>query len=130
MLTNQERLRVLVVDDEEVIANSLTLIIRSQGHEVRAVYNAAEAIASAEESSPDVLISDVVMPGLNGIELSTYFATHWPACRVLLMSGNASTTGLLEDARRHGHELEFIAKPVPPQDILNFLGNIRKERIA
>jgi DNA-binding NtrC family response regulator len=112
---------VLVVDDERVIADTLAMILRTKGHDSRAVYDAEAAIAVAAEFDPDALITDVVMPGMNGIELTTYFAHHFPECKVLLMSGNAATTGLLEDAQRHGHCLEFFSKPLQPEDVLRFL---------
>lgn len=121
------RLRVLVVDDERVIADSLALILKSRGHEVRAVYDAEAAIAAAQEFDPQALISDVVMPGMNGIELTTYFAHHFPDCKVLLMSGNAATTGLLEDARRHGHFLKFLSKPLEPEEVFEFLAHCCQE---
>jgi DNA-binding NtrC family response regulator len=103
------RLRVLVVDDERAIADTLAMILRTKGHDSRAVYDA------------EALITDVVMPGVNGIELTTYFAHHFPECKVLLMSGNAATTGLLEDAQRHGHSLAFLSKPLQPDEVLEFL---------
>ncbi|HEY3706564.1 MAG TPA: response regulator [Terracidiphilus sp.] len=115
------RLLVLVVDDERVIADTLALILRTRGHDAHAVYDAEAAIAAAAELDPDALISDVVMPGMNGIELTSYFADHFPQCKVLLMSGNAATTGLLEDARRHGYFVEFLPKPLLSEDVLRFL---------
>lgn len=115
------RLRVLVVDDERAIADTLAMILRTKGHDSRAVYDAEAAMAAAAQFDPDALITDVVMPGVNGIELTTYFAHHFPECKVLLMSGNAATTGLLEDAQRHGHSLAFLSKPLQPDEVLEFL---------
>jgi DNA-binding NtrC family response regulator len=63
-----------------------------------------------------------VISGMNGVELATYFARHFPACKVLLISGNAATAGMLKDAVRH-HNFSFMQKPVPPQRILEFLAN-------
>ena len=121
MASGPIRLRVLVVDDEHVIADSLALILRTRGYEALAVYDARAAIAAAPQFAPEALISDVVMPGMNGIELTTHFAHQFPDCKVLLMSGNAATTGLLEDAQRHGHFLAFRSKPVPPAELFEFL---------
>lgn len=128
MISRTEPLRVLIVDDERVIADSLAMILRCKGHNALAVYDCDAAIALAEDFDPDAVISDVVMPGMNGIELSTYFEFHFPGCRVLLTSGNAATTGLLEDARRHGHVLNFLSKPVNPDEVLQFLASCRLER--
>ena len=121
MFAGPIRLRVLVVDDEPLIADTLASILRHKGHDACAVYDADAAVVAAAEFDPDALISDVVMPGMNGIELTTYFAHHFPECKVLLMSGNAATTGLLEDARRHGHDLQFLPKPLDPEDVLEFV---------
>ena len=112
---------MLVVDDEQVIADSLVLILRAKGHEALAVYDAEAAIAAAGQFDPDALITDVAMPRMNGIELTTHFALHFPECKVLLLSGNAATTGLLEDARRHGHFLRFLSKPMAPEELFDFL---------
>jgi DNA-binding NtrC family response regulator len=130
MSPRSERFRVLVVDDERVIADSPALILQKNGYKARAVYDAQSAIAAATEFKPEALISDVVMPGMNGIELTTYFAHHFPACKVLLLSGNAATTGLLEDARRHGHFLEFRSKPMHPDEVLAFLDTCKRDGVA
>lgn len=130
MYEDLTRLCVLVVDDERVIADSLALILRMKGHDSYAVYDAEAAISAAAELNPDALLSDVVMPGMNGIELTTYFAHHFPECKVLLMSGNAATTGLLEDAQRHGHFLEFLSKPLQPEEVLRFLSTCCARREA
>ncbi|HWG20938.1 MAG TPA: response regulator [Terracidiphilus sp.] len=116
-----QSLRVLVVDDEPAIADSLAEILRYNGHQAAAEYNAEQAILTAGSLDPQVLISDVIMPDMNGIELANYFALHFPGCKVLLISGSETTTGLLNDAKRHGHEFAFMQKPIPPQLILDFL---------
>jgi CheY-like chemotaxis protein len=110
--------RVLVVDDERVIADTLATILNQNGFEASAVYTGAEAVARARTSRPDLVISDVIMQDMNGIEAAIRIRQALPGCKILLFSGQAATADLLEKARAQGHEFEILAKPVHPQDLL------------
>jgi CheY-like chemotaxis protein len=110
--------RVLVADDEQVIANTLVIILNQNGFEGRAVYSGEKAIESLEEFQPDMLISDVIMTGMTGIEAAIEVRNRLPKCKILLFSGQAATADLLERARAQGHEFEILAKPVHPTDLL------------
>jgi CheY-like chemotaxis protein len=116
---------VLIVDDEKIVAESMAEIFRLSGHEALFATKAAEAVEIARRTKPHLLITDVVMPGENGIELAIKVVSEIPSCKILLMSGQAETTNLLEDALRHGHNFEILAKPVWPPDLLH-----RAERIV
>lgn len=109
---------VLVVDDERIIADTLTLILRQQGFQTSAAYSGESAVAQCIAVCPDILISDVLMGALNGIDAAIQIRQLVPACRVILISGQAATGDLLEDARRRGHEFEILAKPVHPSVLL------------
>ena len=110
--------RVLVVDDEQVIADTLAKILDLNGYDASAVYTGTAAVESARSLRPDLIISDVIMPDMNGIEAAISIRAFLPACKILLFSGQAATADLLEDARAHGHEFEILAKPVHPSDLL------------
>ena len=109
--------RVLIVDDEEVIANTLAMILNRAGFEACAVYSGESALETAPAFEPDVLISDIIMPGITGIETAIQLRTRFPACRVLLFSGQA-TSNILEKTRAKGYEFEVLTKPVHPSDLL------------
>lgn len=109
---------VFVVDDEPLISVTLELILTRAGFKTVAFTNPFEAIKAAQESAPDMLISDVIMPGMTGLELGIHFRKVHPECRVLLFSGQASTSELLEKARTEGHNFDILAKPVHPNDLL------------
>lgn len=111
-------LRVLVVDDEKIIADTLALILKGEGHTVRVAYGGASALSVAEEYKPDLLVSDVVMPDLNGVALADRFFKMCPDCKVILMSGNAATRSLLELAAAHGQNYAFLEKPFRPKQLL------------
>ena len=110
--------RVFVVDDEDVIATTLGMILRQHGFEAHSFNLPLEALRAAREKAPDLLISDVVMPLLSGIELAIQMREHCPNCKVLLFFGQAATANLLQDARASGHGLEVLSKPVHPARLL------------
>ena len=110
--------KVLVADDERVIADTLAIILNQSGFDATAVYSGEKAVETARTLSPDMLISDVIMTDLNGIDAAIRIRTMLPTCKILLFSGQASTADLLDRARAQGHEFEILAKPVHPQDLL------------
>jgi CheY-like chemotaxis protein len=110
--------RVLVVDDERVIADTLSIILNKNGFDASAVYSGSAAVARAQEIKPELVISDVIMDDMNGIEAAIRIRELLPRCKILLFSGQAATADLLEKARKEGHEFEILAKPVHPQDLL------------
>ncbi len=113
------KLRVFVVDDERVISTTLAAILRSEGYAADGFMNPMEALKAAETSQPDILITDVMMPQLNGVDLGIQFKTRYPGCRVLLFAGQGATPELLREARSQGHEFEILAKPMHPKDLLD-----------
>jgi CheY-like chemotaxis protein len=118
-LTAASRRRVVfVVDDESVIATTLAIILNKAGFEAHAMFSGEEAVASLAELRPDLLITDVVMGSMNGIEVATIFRNKFPDCKILLFSGQAATNDLLEKASAQGHEFEILAKPVHPADLI------------
>jgi len=121
MPENQAKPKVLVADDERVIADSLAMILNQSGFEARAVYSGEKALELAPSFQPDMLISDVIMVGLNGIDAAIRMRKVLPEIKILLFSGQAATADLLEKARHNGHEFEILAKPVHPQDLLTRL---------
>jgi len=115
---NNSKPRVLIADDEQVIANTLAIILNQSGFEARAVYSGESAIEALETFQPNMLISDVIMAGMTGIEAAIKVRFRLPQCKILLFSGQAATADLLEKAREQGHEFEILAKPVHPTDLL------------
>jgi DNA-binding response OmpR family regulator len=118
MPTDVNNPKVLVVDDERLIADTLAMILRQSGFDAYAVYSGEEALAKAKSFEPDMLISDVVMTGIDGIETAIRMRARLPGLRVLLFSGQAATVNLLENARTQGHDFDLLQKPVHPTDLL------------
>jgi CheY-like chemotaxis protein len=111
--------RIFVVDDEPVIASSLAAILRMNGFSARFFTSPLAALAAARSESPDLVISDVAMPDISGIEL----ASKWERS-ILLVSGQAGTLDLLEGARAQGYDFRLLAKPVFPSELLSEIGQL------
>lgn len=115
------KLRVLVADDEHVIADTLMLIFNQNGFEAAAAYTGEEVVEIAHTFRPDILVTDVVMFGMNGIEAAILVRKMLPSCRIVLLSGQAIAAELLEEARQQGHEFEILAKPLHPNQLIAHL---------
>jgi CheY-like chemotaxis protein len=121
------RLRILVADDDCVIASTLTQILRLSGYEAETVSSGEEAVAAAAKHKPDVLISDVVMGGITGIESAIRILEIVPECLVILISGQANQ---LDGVRRIGHEFEILSKPVHPKVLLEHIAAFATKRAS
>jgi len=109
---------VLVVDDESVIADTLAEILTRSGYTGVAEYDGDSALETALLMPPEMLITDVVLPGMSGIELAITIRRIFPDCKIILFSGQASTADLLAAARQDGHHFTLLNKPLHPQDLL------------
>jgi len=117
----QELQRILVVDDERVIADTLGVILRQAGFAVDVAYSGTEGVERARSIRPSLILSDVVMPDMNGIEMAIRVSKEQPDCRILLFSGQAASADLLNSARSQGYDFHIIAKPVHPQDLIQYI---------
>jgi DNA-binding NtrC family response regulator len=115
---NRKEPRIFVVDDETFVSASLARILRLQGFEARAFDKPFDALQAAVETPPDMLITDVMMPPISGIDLAIRIRELCPNCRVLLCSGRPATADLLAGARLTGHAFQILLKPVSPVDII------------
>jgi DNA-binding NtrC family response regulator len=118
---------VLVVDDENVIADTLSTILSQSGYACIAAYDAESALEVVRLTPPQLLISDVVMPGVNGIDLSVEVRALVPDCKVLLFSGQAGTVDLLADPKYAVHNFVLLNKPVHPRELLSHISDFGPE---
>ncbi|MHB1675553.1 MAG: response regulator [Acidobacteriaceae bacterium] len=112
---------VLVVDDEVVIADTLTTILAQHGIAAMAAYDGPGALEIARLIPPDLLLADVVMPGMSGIDLAITIQKDVPDCSILLFSGQAATKGLLAKAGKAWCDFEVILKPIHPEKLVNLI---------
>ena len=111
---SSKKQRILVIDDEKLIAHSLRDILSRAGFDTVCALSGAEAIELAEEICPDIVISDVIMPDLDGVQTAIRIQRACPEARILLFSGQAATSDLLQRARAEGHTFDLLPKPIHP----------------
>jgi CheY-like chemotaxis protein len=119
------QIKILIVDDEPAIAESLSEILQSAGYKVATATSGEQALGLAAQFLPEVLLSDVLMPRMNGFELALRIKETFPECRLLLFSGQASTAQLAREASerftRMGYRFELLPKPLHPDALLKVL---------
>jgi CheY-like chemotaxis protein len=117
--------RVLIVDDESLIADTLGLIFSKDGFHTKVVYNADDALQCAHTFSPDLLLCDINMPGRSGLELMADFGREFPDCRVLVLTGHHSNLKRVrEHSVIHRHPVRVLTKPCAPVDLLREAGQM------
>ncbi|MGA7525129.1 MAG: response regulator [Acidobacteriaceae bacterium] len=112
---------ILVVDDERVIADTTAEILGMSGFRAVAAYDGRTALELAREIRPDFLLTDVVMPGMSGIELAVAVKKVEPDTTVLLFSGQAATRELLDEVEWANDSFELVLKPVHPEELIAHL---------
>lgn len=110
--------KIVVVDDEPKITNTLCRILRNAGYVAYGAYEAEGALILCRHYSVDMLISDVNMPAISGIELARQVCRELPACHIVLFSGHSDTAGLLSQAIASGSCFECLAKSLHPDVLL------------
>ena len=108
---------IFIVDDEAVIADTLSVILQHAGFVAKAFHRPEEALHAADSIVPDLLISDVFMPGMTGVELANRVRAQSPDCRVFLFSGQQNARSIMEKEQGH-FEFIIIEKPIHPTELL------------
>lgn len=94
------------------------------GFAALAANDAEDALEIVRLTPPDLLLSDVVMPGMNGIELAQEVSKLVPDCRILLFSGQAATVDFLVGLHGGGEQFKILAKPLHPRELLAELSRL------
>ncbi len=113
--------RVLVVDDERLIADTIVEILNRNGFVAQAAYDGEQAIEVARRNCPELVLSDVLMPRIDGVEAAIQISQICPTARIVLFSGQAATLEILSRARARGYTFELLPKPIHPTKLIQHL---------
>ena len=107
---------VLVVDDEPVVCSFLVRVLEQAGYAVQAATNGREALQRLDEAPYDVLLTDIKMDQLNGVQLLAQTRARYPDIAVILLTGHATVQSAVEALRLGAHD--YLLKPAKNEDIL------------
>ncbi len=111
--------RVLVVDDDRLVADTLNLIFQANGYDSEAAYSAEEGLERARAFSPGLLLTDVTMPNESGLQLAEKVHREMPDCKLLLLTAYASNMDKVAlEAERNNRPLKLLNKPCRPELLL------------
>ena len=111
--------RVLVVDDDRLVADTICLVYKANGFDSEARYSAAEGLERARSYEPDLMLCDVTMPDISGLELADSIAELLPETRLLLLSAYSSNAAdVRAHSRRARRPLKLLSKPCRPDDLM------------
>jgi CheY-like chemotaxis protein len=111
--------RVLVVDDDRLVADTLTLIFEKSGFTAKAAYSADQGLECSREFLPNLLLCDVTMPGRDGLSLVSDVTRELPACRILVLTGFYSNLKSVRDqTRKLSRPVGILTKPCQPSEVL------------
>jgi CheY-like chemotaxis protein len=112
---------ILVVDDQRMIADTTAEVLNQSGFRASRTYSGHSALEMARKLKPDYLLTDVLMPGMNGVELAIEVASELPTTKIVLFSGQAGITDILHRARDKGYVFELLSKPIHPERLVEHL---------
>lgn len=117
MTANEQEAYILVVDDEGAIRYSISKTLQRVGYQVQAAASGEEALEMMKDQEYDVVLTDIRMPGLSGVELLSKIKEQAPDAVVILLTGYASLETAIESLRLGAHD--YLVKPSSSQDIRN-----------
>lgn len=119
--------KVIVVDDERLITDTLAAILNLNGYEAQTFYSGEEAVEWARSSRPDIVLSDVLMRRMDGVNTALHIRNLHPECRIILFSAYRVSDS--EQVRIDESGFEFLPRPLHPKDVLERLRSAKKTRV-
>ena len=104
--------------DERLIAETVAAILNANGFEAVEAFNGEEALEAARKLQPDIVITDVLMPRMSGVDLGMKIRQELPATGIFLVSGQAATTELMRKAQADGYTFEVFPEPIHPDELI------------
>ena len=119
-------INILLVDDERDFVEMLSLRLTDEGHRVSAAYDGQEALAALKENEPDVIILDIKMPGLDGIQTLKEIKAAHPLMEVILLTGHGAVDSAVEGMKSGA--FDYLLKPADPRELSDKIEAARKRK--
>ncbi|MBT3601978.1 MAG: response regulator [Candidatus Latescibacteria bacterium] len=127
-MTESHTLNILIVDDEKVMHTMLSAFISELGHQSHSAYNGADAFQTIQDQSFDLVLTDVKMPGMDGLELLEKIRKHTPDLPVVVITGHGDPE--MSDKAKVLGAHDFIIKPVGLRPFMELVQEISEQKNA
>src|SRR5437588_7657482 len=127
-MSDNPKFKILLVDDELVVRDSLNRMFQDEGYETRAVASGREALEGLNPGDHDLALLDIRMPGMDGMELQGRLHEIDPELMIVIMTGYASVDTAVQALKRGAYD--YIVKPVDPDELLHLISKALEHRIA
>jgi DNA-binding response OmpR family regulator len=114
----------LVVDDEPLIADTLAAILSKSGYSAFVAYNGEAGLEFASVVPPQLLITDVMMPGMSGFDLALEIRRTVPDCKIIVLSGIVEKLSLASRQQYLHYDFHLLSKPTPVADLLTLVSTL------
>ena len=118
--------RVLIVDDEQDFAEMLALRLQEVGQKVLTAHSGRSCLDRLKEETIDVVILDILMPGMNGIDTLKEIKRHFPIVEVIMLTGHGTIQTAVEGMKRGAYD--YLLKPADFKELLAKLDGARKRK--
>ena len=108
--------KILIVDDEARMRDSLKILLSNEGYNIQTGCNGKEAIECLNKDSYDIVLLDMIMPGMNGHQVMDFIKSHYPDTLVIIMTGHASVESAVECLKMGAHD--YLRKPFDFEQLL------------
>ena len=120
------RALVLVVDDQIELGQMMGAMLEREGHEVLIVTSGPAALEAVEQRVPDLVLTDLGMPGMSGLDLADELRARWPELPVALVTGWGSTVD--QERTRQAGIVQVLGKPFRMADVRGLLARVLRSR--
>ena len=126
-MTEELKAKVLLVDDEEDFLSTLAERLEARGLKVNTAISGEQAVANAEKEEFDLIVLDLAMPGMDGLETLQRIKARQPGAEIVILTGQGSIKTSME-AMKLGAE-DFLEKPVNISDLLDRIRDAKDKRL-
>lgn len=116
--------KILIVDDAKTLTYFLQEVLESARYEVRTANDGENGYATSLEFDPDLIVTDIHMPGISGLDMVRKIRMHRPNVRTIYMSGDLDRYHSRLQAEQEGYDVKLLAKPFAPGEFLTLVANL------
>ena len=124
LIARRKKMKILIVDDNQELALTIQIMLEDEGFEVRSANDGQDGYWAFLEFKPDLVITDIQMPGENGLELMEHIRTHNPMVKTIYMSGDLESYWSPLEEEKKRYPVSLLEKPFSKVELMGLLSGV------